>query len=339
MIALAELRDAAQQLFPADVLMPDRDASWRQVADLGWLMLAVPEADGGLGLGRDALATVLLEMAKALPAAPLAPALLGLEAVVASPELPGRADWIARICGGEYVPLNMLPGELDHWQGRFSGTVCGVFEADMASHVLAGTGDMYALIPLDAPGVSLTENRLWDESRRMFDVVLDGFVLPPELVVADGMAAWELDGRLSVTAQLAVAADCVGGAAAVLAMTVDYLGTRRQFDRPLAMFQALKHRVADMQVALTGAEALLWDRLAGDPSPLQMGAMKAHCARVYRDIAEDAIQLHGGIGLTQEHACHRFFKRAFLNAQLCGGIEYWEEQAGRAGLGTADQQF
>lgn len=333
MIELCELRDAAQKVFPAGALMPPRDASWRQVTELGWLMLDLPEELGGLGLGRAAVATILLEMGKVLPSAPLAPALLALEAIVGAPSLPGREDWIERICGGEYVPLNMLPGQLEgSADGRISGIIAGVVEADMATHVLAGTPDLYALIPLAAPGVSVVERPLWDESRRLSDVVLDGFALPPELVVARGSAAHALHDQLSITAQMAIAADCLGGAAAVLALTIEYLGTRKQFDRPLAMFQALKHRVADLKVALTAAEALFWDRLAGDPTSLEMGAMKAHCAQMFRAVTEEAIQLHGGIGLTQEHPCHLFFKRAFLSCQLCGGIEYWEEAAGRAAL-------
>lgn len=332
MIELSELRDAAQQLFPADSLMPPRDESWRRIAELGWLMLNLPEDLDGLELGREALATILLEMGKALPSAPLASALLGLQALAAAPRLPDRADWITRICDGEYVPLNMLPAQVERTGDALTGAIAGVFEADMASHVLAGTSDLYALIPLDAPGVRIVERQLWDESRRLFDVQLDRHQLKSELIVAESTEAHALHDQLAVTAQLAVAADCLGGADAVLAMTIDYLATRRQFDRPLAMFQALKHRVADLKVALTGAEALFWTRLAGVPTPLEMGAMKAHCAQVFRDVAEEAIQLHGGIGLTQEHPCHLFFKRAFLNCQLCGGVDYWEEQTGRATL-------
>lgn len=332
MIDLSELRDAAQQLFPADVLMPPRDESWRQVAELGWLMLDLPEELGGLALGREAVATILLEMGKALPGAPLAPALLGLQALAAAPALAAQAEWIERICGGAYVPLNLLAAQVERTGDRLNGTVPGVFEADMASHVLAGMGDLYALIPLDAPGVTLVEQPLWDESRRLFDLRLDNVQLAPDLIVAEGSAARALHDQLAITAQMALAADCLGAAQALLAMTIEYLGMRRQFDRPLAMFQALKHRVADMKVALSGAEALFWNRLAGNPTPLEMSAMKAHCARVARDIAEEAIQLHGGIGLTQEHACHRFFKRLFLNCQLCGGIEHWEQQVGRAAL-------
>jgi alkylation response protein AidB-like acyl-CoA dehydrogenase len=112
-------------------------------------------------------------------------------------------------------------------------------------------------------------------------------------------------------------------------MTIDYLKTRRQFDRPLAMFQALKHRVADLKIAHSAAEALLWNRAIGAPTLAEIGALKAHCTTAYLRIAEETIQLHGGIGLTQEHPCHLFLKRAFLNCALGGDPDYWEEQAGR----------
>ncbi len=333
MIALEELRDAASKAFPADQLTPPRDEAWRTMAEMGWLMLELPEELGGLGLGRDAAAAIHYEVGKVLPSAPLAPALLGLQAIAAAPALADQHGWIERICAGEYVPLHLLPAQLEiAADGTLSGMIPGVLEADMASYVLAGSTDRYVLIPLTAPGVTLAEHPLWDASRRMFDVNLAGYRVDPALIVAEGDAARALHDQLAVSAQLALAADCLGAAQALLAMTIDYLKTRRQFDRPLAMFQALKHRVADLKVQLTAAEALLWSTLAGDPTPLEMGAMKAHCARVFRTVAEEAIQLHGGIGLTEEHPCHRFFKRAFLNCQLCGGIDYWEEAAGRAAL-------
>ena len=99
-------------------------------------------------------------------------------------------------------------------------------------------------------------------------------------------------------------------------MTIDYLKTRRQFDRPLAMFQALKHRVADLKVEhRRGRGAALGARRVRRSTLAEMGALKALATRVYAEIAEEAIQLHGGIGLTQEHPCHLFLKRAFLNAR------------------------
>ncbi|HMO67566.1 MAG TPA: acyl-CoA dehydrogenase family protein [Novosphingobium sp.] len=119
-------------------------------------------------------------------------------------------------------------------------------------------------------------------------------------------------------------------------MTIEYLGMRKQFDRPLAMFQALKHRCADLKTRIVAAEALLWNRAnAADATATDLGALKSHAAQVYQLVTEEAIQLHGGIGLTEEYQIHLFMKRALLNAQLCGGTEHWQEKAGRQALAAA----
>lgn len=336
MIALDELRDAAEKAFPRDVLMPPRDASWRQIAELGWLLIELDEADGGLGLGAEASTAILFEQGRVLSCAPLIPALLGLKAIAAS-ALPGRQDWIEQICGGDYVPLNMLPARVESAaDGALSGTIAGLFEADMARHVVAGLAGIYVLIPLDAPGVTVRERPLWDESRRLFDVELSGFQPDPQLVLATGDTAKALHDAISPAAQLALAADALGGATALLDLTIEYLKLRKQFDRPLALFQALKHRVADCKVRIAAAEALLWARAGQDGlTPVEAGALKAFATQAYAAVAEEAVQLHGGIGLTQEHPCHRFLKRAFLSRTLCGDADYWDEQAGRAALAAA----
>lgn len=333
MIALDELRDSAEKAFPRDSLMPARDASWRQIAELGWLLVDLGETDGGLGLGPAASAAILFEQGRVLATAPLIPALLGLKAIAAS-TMADRQDWIERICGGEYVPLNMLPAQVEEdAQGAINGTIAGVLEADMAQHVVAGLPSKYVLIPLDSASVTVTERPLWDESRRMFDIELSGFQPNPAQILAKGDAADALHDLISPAAQLALAADALGGANALLDLTVDYLKLRQQFGRPLALFQALKHRVADCKVSIAAAEALLWARAGqADLTPLEAGALKALATQTYAEVAEEAVQLHGGIGLTQEHPCHLFLKRAFLNRTLCGDVDHWNEQAGRAAL-------
>lgn len=333
MIELSELRDAAQKAFPRDALVPAREESWKRAAEMGWLMIELPESMGGLGLGRDAGAAIHFEMGKVLSSAPLIPAMLALTGIAAAEGFAARQDWAERICGGEYVPLNLLPGTGGMSDGTITGTVGGVFDADMASHVLAGLPGLYVLVPINAPGVELVERRLWDESRRTFDVKLDGFRPEPTMIVAEGDAARALHDVISPRAMLAVAADSLGGAQAALAMSVEYLKTRKQFDRPLAMFQALKHRCADLQTLVVAAQALFWQRAGdADASLVDLGAMKAHATDVYRQVCEEAIQFHGGIGLTEEHQCHLYMKRAMLNTVLCGTIDHWREAAGRQAL-------
>lgn len=334
MIELNELIDAAQKAFPADKLSPARDVSWELVAEMGWLMIRVPEEDGGLGLGREASTAIHYELGRMLSSVPLIPAQLGLQAVTASKGLADRAGWIERLCAGEYAPLHMLPARLTaSGDGAVSGTISGVFDADMAVAVVARLPDAYALVPLDAEGVSVVERPIWDLSRRIFDVVLDGYRPDPALVLAQGDAAKALHDTLSPEAHLALAADCLGGASATLDMTVEYTKMRKQFDRPIAMFQALKHRAADLKTRIVAADALLWNRVRDEEATLtQLGALKTLAAEVYQFVTEEAIQFHGGIGLTDEHQCHLFMKRAMLNLQLCGSPDLWKGRTGREAL-------
>lgn len=334
MIELNELTDAAQKAFPADKLSPARDASWELIAEMGWLMIRLPEDDGGLGLDREASTAIHYEMGRVLSAAPLIPAQLGLQAVMASETLADRAEWLERLSAGEYAPLHMLPAKIETASdGTLSGTISGVFDADMAVAIVASLPSGYFLVPLDAAGVELVERQIWDPSRRLFDVVLTGYAPDPALALAQGDAVKPMHDILGQEAHLALAADGLGGASAALDMTVEYLKMRKQFDRPIAMFQALKHRVADLKTRIVAAEALLWSRVRDDAVTIsQTGALKSLASEVYEFVTEEAIQLHGGIGLTEEHQCHLFMKRAMLNLQLCGSSDLWNERTGREAL-------
>ena len=334
MIELSELRDAASKAFPADQLRSPRDAAWALAAEMGWLMMPVAEDMGGLGLGRDAMAAILCEMGRVLGTAPLIPALLTVQALGAASDLADQQGWIERACSGEYIAMNLDRATIALGDGDvIEAHLPAVPEADMASHTLVFGPDFAALVPLDAPGVSMAERALWDESRRLFDVTVTGHRVEPGMFLARGSQAAAIADRLRTDLVLAIAADCLGGAAACLDMTVEYLKTRRQFDRPLAMFQALKHRCADLRIELGAAEALLWSRAADEgTTTVDIGAAKVLASEAFSRIAEEAIQLHGGIGLTDEHNCHLFMKRAMLNMQLGGDADVWRERAGRQAL-------
>lgn len=232
----------------------------------------------------------------------------------------GQTDLLERAMAGEAMTASLAQGD-----GR--DAMRALPDADRASHMLWVTADRVLLLPMSA--VRITLRATWDGTRRLFDGVMKS-AAADALLLAEGAAAVAMTERLSALRSLALAADCLGGAEAALAMTIDYLETRRQFDRPLALFQALKHRVADMKAALAAAQALFWARASDDGADaVAMGAMKACAAAAYRLIAEEAIQLHGGIGLTMEHSCHLFLKRAMLNAALGGDGDYWDEARGR----------
>jgi alkylation response protein AidB-like acyl-CoA dehydrogenase len=131
---------------------------------------------------------------------------------------------------------------------------------------------------------------------------------------------------------LAIACDSIGGAKAVLDPTVAYLKTREQFGKPIGSFQALKHRCAEHKVAIEAADALVrdaverWSNDAADAA-LFAALAKALACDVYAGVATDAVQLHGGIGFTWEHVCHRYLKRAKLNQTLFGGSAAHRDRA------------
>lgn len=308
----AELQDAAAKAFDGD-LTPDAAHSWNLIADMGWLMMAVPEDQGGLGLGREAVGVIHQALGRTLVAGPAIAQMLVIEALSAAG---GQDELLGRAMAGEVMSTSLADG------------LTAVPDADRASHVLRIEAGRISLLP--AGDVAIIARTTWDQTRRLFDVEASDAV---GIILAEGDAAKALADRLSALRSVALAADCLGGADAALAMTIDYLETRRQFDRPLALFQALKHRVADMKTALVAAEALFWARAGDDAADaVTMGAMKAHVAGVYRLIAEEAIQLHGGIGLTMEHPCHLFLKRATLNAVLGGDGDQWDEARGRLAM-------
>lgn len=296
----SELQDSARKAFGEAGLVPDMEANWAKLTEMGWFMMTVPEKQGGLGMGREAMGVIHYELGRALVPGSAIAQMLVIEALAAM----GQNDLLERAMGGEVMTTDL----------------CNALDADTASHILLVSDNSIAL----APVASFTHTVTWDETRRIFNTTAS-----EQTLLASGAEAAALAKRLRSQLLFMLAADSLGGAEAALNMTIDYLKTRRQFDRPLAMFQALKHRVADLKIAHRAAEALFWDRAVGEPSLAEMGALKAHCTSTYARITEEAIQLHGGIGLTQEYPCHLFLKRALLNGALGGDADYWEEQAGR----------
>ena len=316
-----ELEASARKVFPSWEEARDADAAWNRIAELGWFMAGVPEDHGGLGLGRDDLAVVFFELGRALaPGAALAQ-FMAIEAMVGADEGAVPEDLLEAAMAGEMVATSLA----DH------GTLDTVPDADKAGYLLLRDADAVALLSLD--GATHVEQPTWDKTRRLFTVT--PAARAERIVLASGAEARALNARVEGLLSLALAGDALGGAGAVLDIVVEYLKTRRQFDRPLAMFQALKHRAANGKAAIDTAEALYRDRAANVSEALALGALKAHCCAVYKDVAEEAIQFLGGIGLTIEHPGHLFLKRAFLDAMLGGTADAWNERLGRDLLAAA----
>lgn len=331
MIERSELHDAAQQAFGNEAILMPREQAWPMVAELGWLLLPVPEDMGGLGLGLDSSAAIQFELGRMLGTAPVLPALMVIRALVEA----GKTDLVERAAGGGLMTTALVLKGVSEADGKLSGTLEGVIDADMASHVFVITEGLglAALVPLDADGVTVMAREAWDESRKLFNVTLDSVSVNEDLVLGRGEAVLPISKAVKAEMLSGLAADSLGAAQGVFDLSVEYLKTRRQFDRPLAMFQALKHRVADLKCQLEATTALLWSRTAQEaPRTAELGGLKALATDVFRMVAEEAIQFHGGIGLTDEYPAHWYLKRSLMNLQLGGSLDMWRETAGRAAL-------
>lgn len=336
-VDLIELQDSARQVLGSEEVCAPEDATWSQLAELGWLMVAVPEELGGLGLNAQGPVVLQAELGRKLAAAPYLPAVLAIEAFCASGHAE-RESWLERLMSGEFVAAPLADGSLNIEQAGdgfvVSGTAVAVQSADKAGHLLVWSAEAacVVLVSLDQPGVTVTARKSWDETRRLFDVECSSVEVDSTLIIDRGDGAAELCRRLATLRDFALAADAVGGAAALLELTVEYLQTRRQFSRPLAMFQALKHRCADLKALVAGAEALLLDSMArcADDLGSEAAALKGEGAKLlacdmFRRVAEEALQLHGGIGMADEHPCHLFLKRALLSEHLGRGVGRYED--------------
>ena len=321
---LIELRDSARQVLSGLGLAVSEEKVWPIVTDLGWLLVGVPEALNGLGQGVVGSCAFHTELGRSLAAAPYTAATLAIDAICHS-SIADQQAWVERFTTSDIVTASLAESYVVIANNKVSGTLTAVPSADKASHVLvcAASGEHVALLSLQQPGVELTERKTWDTTRRLFDLRFKAVALDEALTLASGPAAKTLSSRISTLRDFALAADAVGGAEALLAMTVDYLQTRKQFGRPLALFQALKHRCADLKALTSSAAALLDDSLSRVGDQLEdtqaeaMGkAAKLLACNVFARVAEDSLQLHGGIGMTSEYPCHLYLKRALLNEHL-----------------------
>jgi alkylation response protein AidB-like acyl-CoA dehydrogenase len=218
--------------------------------------------------------------------------------------------------------------------GRLHGKAMFAVDAGAADVFLVpARGDSLALVSRDAPGLSLELLKTIDRTRRLGELLFDG-VAPEEWVGGEGGAAAGL-GRMLDAGRIALAADLLGASERCLDRAVDYAKQRKQFGRLIGSFQAVKHMCAEMAAELEPARSLVWyaahafSELPGEAS-LMAAHAKAHMAEIGTQIARTSTEVHGGIGFTDEHDLHLWFKRVGVDRQLLGGPATLREHA--AGL-------
>jgi alkylation response protein AidB-like acyl-CoA dehydrogenase len=322
---LASLRQliASGDPFDADV--------WKQMtAQLGLAGLTIPEEFGGAGAGKSALSVALTELGAGLVASPLLGCVLAAEVLLRLDDDAAKGDLLPQIADGELIATLALTSGFG---GEVTATAAGgqVSLTGCLSPVLNGVEADVLLVPASSDGApavylvdgdadGLIRSRLTavDHSRSLARIQLDQ--TPARVLAGDAPAALAAAADLG---NLALASESAGAMRACLEMTSSYAKIRVAFGQPIGAFQAVKHRLADMEKSWELGYAALRDAArAGDEDPGRFG-VAASVARVllsgaYAEATVDTVHLHGGIGFTWEHDAHLYYKNGLSNKVLLG---------------------
>jgi alkylation response protein AidB-like acyl-CoA dehydrogenase len=282
---------------------------WDDLAALGWLGLHLPENVGGSGYGLPELAVVLEELGRACAPGPFLPTVLASAA-------------IDRL-GDDDLRKSLLPGLAD---GSVRGAVAfstPVLGAGLADLLIVPTEGGWNVV--DASHLTISPRTNLDTTRRVADITGDapslGFLADPHGGIVDDLAI------------ILVAAESTGGAAWCVETAAQYAQVREQFGRPIGQFQGVKHRCADMLLALEQARAVAWDAARPaetEPEHVLTAAVAgALVPDAFFKCAKDCVQVLGGIGFTWEHLLHRYIRRGLVLDLLLGSARELECELGR----------
>ncbi len=323
-------------------------ALWRQVVELGWTGLRIPEEHGGLGLSILELCVLAEEVGRALSPVPFTSSvLMATELLMASGHREVMTTWLPKLADGSAIgTVAWMEGDAARPDAaprlacigdRLTGTKLPVADGLAANFAIVTARDgegalVIALVDLAAEGMVRVPCETVDLVRKSARV---DFAHAPCTVLARGDEAERLRAKFLQGTAVLLAFEGLGGADAAMEMAIDYAKERVAFGRRIGGYQAVKHRCADMyiknQLARSHAYYGAWALLTGAPE-LALAAAGARVAAIdaIQFAAEENVQLHGGIGFTWESDCQFFYRRARLLALSLGSRTFWSDQLVRA---------
>ncbi|WP_380872776.1 acyl-CoA dehydrogenase [Sphingomonas sp. DBB INV C78] len=309
---------------------------WKQMAEMGWSAILVPEAQDGLGLGQVELSIVAMACGRALLPSPLLATSAATRAILLAGTAAQQDRWLPTIATGERTATVALTGALGRYTPddvaaqlkrdgdgyRLNGAAGFVLDGHVADLILVAAwlddAIRFVAVPRDAAG--LTAERLsWiDITRAIAQLSFDDVAIP-----ADDLLPGDAFNEVLAFANATLAAEQTGAAAAALDLTVDYAKQRVQFGQPIGQFQAVKHAMADLALQVEAAASAVWyAAAAADQRPEEFAEAAAIARLMASDAlskcAADMIHFHGGIGFTWEHDAHLYFRRARASGSLFG---------------------
>jgi alkylation response protein AidB-like acyl-CoA dehydrogenase len=330
---------------------------WRRLADLGWTSLGIPEDYGGVGTFLD-LVVVLEETGRALLPGPYFATMgLAVPALLEAGSGQQKDSVLRRVASGQARGTVALTEPAGRWDAegitlaatrsghgwRLDGTKLFVADAAVADFMVVAArtrssgeeGVTLFLVQGRPPGMSVAPLRTMDMTRRWYQVGFEGVSVPTDAVLGAPDQGWTPLRRALEWGEAALCAEMVGGAQHVLEASVEYAKTRHQFGKPIGIYQAVSHKLADVLLETESAKSATYyaawavDADAPDRS-LAASMAKAYVSDAYRRAAGTGIQVHGGIGFTWEHDMHLYFKRAKASEMTLGDATYHRELVAQA---------
>jgi len=331
------------------------DELWRQIVGLGWTGVAFPEQYGGTGGNFADLGVLLEEIGRSLAPAPFfSTVVLGGMTVMDAGSDAQKDELISRICAGTIImtmAISEAGAAYEPWdiqttasqQGggfQISGTKLFVPDAGAADTMIVAArtssgsdpaeGISLFLVPAGADGLNTTPMQSVG-NERVFEVSLENVSVPADSVIGTVGEAWPIIERAIMRATAAQCIEMLGGAEAVLDMTVEYAKGRTQFGRPIGSFQAVQHHCARMATDVEGSKNIayqaVWRLSEGLPAQKEVAMAKAWIGPAYRRVCGTAHQCHGAIGFTQEHDLQLYTRRAKVHELTYGDANHYKEIA------------
>jgi Acyl-CoA dehydrogenases len=338
----------------SDVAIAYDADSWKAIADMGWAGVIVPEKYGGSDFGYLSLGLVLEELGRTLTASPLAASAMGTaSALVLGGTESQKALWLPRIAEGSAIGTLAIDEGTHHAPERvaakatksdtgyvLNGAKVFVLEG-LAAHLLivsartAGEpGDQDGItlfaVPADAPGIGRERLALIDH-RGAARITFSDVEVGAESVIGTENSGWSLLDKILDRARAGLSAEMLGAALEAFEITVEYLKVRVQFGQPIGSFQALQHRAAgmftDLELARSTVEAALRAIDEGSPDVAELVSLaKIKVGDTFYRVSNEMIQMHGGIGMTDEHDAGFYLKRARTCEAAFGNRSYHRER-------------
>ncbi len=330
----------------------DRD-TWQQMVELGWAGITIPEEFGGLGFGHMGMGVVMEECGRTLAASPLfATAILGANTILHGGSQDQKSELLGQIAGGELLlALALEEGPHHNPYGSaakaeksgegysVTGSKKFVLDGHVADKLIvvartsgnAGDRDGLTLVLVDgnAEGVTVTRTVMAD-SRNAANIEFNDAA--GQLIGKEGKGADVLDKVLDA-GRILLAAEMLGGIQECFERTIEYLKTREQFGVPIGSFQALKHRAAQMFCEVELSKSVVLEALSAlDEDSEQVAELaslaKARLNDTYNLVSSEGIQMHGGIGMTDEYEIGFFMKRSRVCEHALGNSAFHRDRYG-----------